>query len=67
MPYERVRLAMLRVDPAAVALRYGATVHRRVYNVRGPNALWHIDGNHKLIAYVTCLYKISDDEYCNLF
>ena len=23
--------------------------HRRSYNVRGPLALWHIDGHHKLI------------------
>lgn len=24
-------------------------IHRRSYNVRGPLALWHIDGHHKLI------------------
>ena len=24
---------------------------RRVYNVRGPHHLWHMDGHHKLIRY----------------
>jgi hypothetical protein len=24
---------------------------RRVYNVPGPNHLWHMDGHHKLIRY----------------
>lgn len=26
-------------------------IHRRTYSVSGPNALWHIDGNHKLIKW----------------
>lgn len=26
-------------------------LHRRQYNVLGPNSLWHIDGNHKLIRW----------------
>ena len=26
-------------------------LHRRQYNVPSPNALWHIDGNHKLIRW----------------
>ena len=26
-------------------------IYRRVYSVPGPNYLWHIDGNHKLIKY----------------
>ncbi|XP_014677431.1 PREDICTED: uncharacterized protein LOC106817286 [Priapulus caudatus] len=51
LPYERVRRAMIRINPAAVALRWGNTVQRRSYNVPSPNALWHIDGNHKLIRW----------------
>ena len=49
MPYHRVRLALLRVDAAGVALRFGNTIQRRVYRVNAPNSLWHFDGNHKLI------------------
>ncbi|CAG8666257.1 581_t:CDS:2, partial [Paraglomus occultum] len=26
-------------------------IPRRQYHVSGPNALWHLDGNHKLIRY----------------
>ena len=47
---ERVRQSMRRTDPEGTfvrALQLKVT-HRRVYNVRGPLALWHIDGNHKL-------------------
>ena len=48
---ERVRQAMRRVDPAGVALRSRRAVKRRTYHVKGPNSLWHLDGNHKLIRY----------------
>ena len=47
---ERVRQSMRRTDPEGTfvrALQLKVT-HRRVYNVQGPLALWHIDGNHKL-------------------
>ena len=48
---QRLRLAIHRVDPANTALRRAATVKRRVYQVEGPNTVWHLDGNHKLIRW----------------
>ena len=50
----RIREAMRRVNPDGVLLRALAitTVNRRKYQVYGPLALWHIDGNHKLIRFV---------------
>lgn len=35
-------------------------VERWIYNVRSPLSLWHIDGNHKLIRFVTiqCIIEI---------
>ena len=45
----RVRNAMHRVDPEGVVLRWRETIQRRKYRVSSPLALWHIDGNHKLI------------------
>ena len=47
----RVRESMRRVDPDGIVIRalQLKVTHRRVYNVRGPLALWHMDGNHKLI------------------
>lgn len=48
---DRIRNSMRRVDPEGILLRSleVTLVNRRKYNVRGPLALWHIDGNHKLI------------------
>ena len=32
------------------------TSRRRVYSVEGPNSLWHIDGNHKLIRWKVVIH-----------
>ena len=45
----RIRESQRRVDPGGVALRRLTSIKRRRYKVSGPLALWHIDGNHKLI------------------
>ena len=45
----KVRELMRELDPVGTALRWRGTICRRMYNVRCPNALWHIDGNHKMI------------------
>ncbi|KAI7790374.1 hypothetical protein IRJ41_013547 [Triplophysa rosa] len=49
----RVRESVQRVDPVATQMRALSisTRHRRQYSVPGPNAMWHIDGNHKLIRW----------------
>lgn len=46
--HARVRASMIRTNPEGAVLRWMDTVQRRSYNVYGPNALWHIDGHHKL-------------------
>ena len=43
------RCTCAEVDPIGRRLRSMNAIHRRVYNVRSPLALWHMDGNHKLI------------------
>lgn len=45
----RVRESQRRVDPSGCVMRRLVTINRRQYSVNGPLALWHIDGNHKLI------------------
>ena len=45
----RVRESMQRIDPCGTVLRWFQITERRSYNVASPNALWHIDGNHKLV------------------
>ena len=47
----RVRESLTRVDALGIVARRCRTVHRRVYNVSRPLALWHVDGNHKLIRW----------------
>ena len=48
---QRVRESLHRVDPFGTAMRLQNLIPRRRYRVAGPNALWHIDGNHKLIKW----------------
>ena len=45
----QIRSAMHSVDPQGVALSWKQAIKCRQYRVVGPLALWHIDGNHKLI------------------
>ena len=40
-----------RVDPEGSIMRRLHCLRRRHYSVCGPQHLWHIDGNHKLIRY----------------
>lgn len=47
----RIRECLTAVDPVNTALRWAMPIMRRVYSVPHPNALWHLDGNHKLIRY----------------
>ena len=49
--WEQTREAMRRIDPEGVLLRSLQLniVHWRVYSLPGALALWHMDGNHKLI------------------
>ena len=35
-------------------------LHHRQYQVKGPNSLWHIDGNHKLIRWRIVIHGAAD-------
>ena len=54
-----IRESIRRVDPAGVLLRSVEMqiTQRRRYQVPGPLALWHIDGNHKLIRYANKVHN----------
>ena len=56
----RIRESLLRVDPWGVERRTRNVLHRRQYQVKGPNSLWHIDGNHKLIRWRTVIHGVVD-------
>lgn len=48
---QRLRDSIHRVDALGTVIRWIDIIPRRTYNVAGPNALWHIDGHHKLIRW----------------
>jgi hypothetical protein len=45
----RLRDALYTLDETGIQERKKGRLQRRVYNVKGPNHLWHIDTNHQLI------------------
>ncbi|CAG2217502.1 unnamed protein product [Mytilus edulis] len=47
----RLRDSIQRLDSSGAQARKSGRLHRRVYNVMGPNHLWHIDTNHKLVRW----------------
>lgn len=53
---------MRRVNPEGVLLRALTinTITRRKYRVYAPLALWHVDGNHKLIRLVGLVGDVKD-------
>ena len=62
----RIREAQRRVDPTGSLMRRLRTIHRRSYHVNGPLALWHIDGNHKLIRYDCQSSKVLNSMYTSI-
>ena len=56
----RVRESMSRLDAFGNLTRWANFIPRLVYSVRGPNALWHMDGNLKLVNYGFVLHAAID-------
>ncbi|KAK7041318.1 hypothetical protein R3P38DRAFT_2512290 [Favolaschia claudopus] len=56
----RVYASVRRVNGLGQNLRQRKTVRRRTYRVSRPNALWHLDGHHKLILWGFAIHGIVD-------
>ncbi|CAB3995673.1 Retrovirus-related Pol poly [Paramuricea clavata] len=56
----RVRNCLRSIDPIGTALRWRSPIYRRKYSVPTPNALWHIDGNHKLTRWRLVVHLCID-------
>ncbi|XP_055357342.1 uncharacterized protein LOC129602365 isoform X2 [Paramacrobiotus metropolitanus] len=56
----RILSSLRRLDPYGVANRFFNLVTRRKYSNPGPNALWHMDGNHKLVRWGFVIHGIID-------
>jgi hypothetical protein len=59
----RVLGALRRIDVLGQRLRDRKAIRRRKYYVRRPNALWHVDGHHKLIRWGIVIHAFIDG-YC---
>ena len=51
IPRAKLRSAIHCVDHANTVCRRSRVIQRRVYSAPHPNAVWHIDGNHKMIRW----------------
>ena len=51
---------MEALNPGRAELMRHKRLHRRVYTVKGPNHMWHIDGNDKLKPYGLCISGCID-------
>ena len=48
---ERIRESLHRVDPSGIEGCIRGVLHQREYCVENPNALWHVDGYHKVVRW----------------
>jgi hypothetical protein len=56
----RVRSSLNRVDGLGRVLRNRRAIRRRTYQVKRPNAIWHVDGHHKLIRWGIVIHGFID-------
>ena len=55
-----VKASMARVRPLGALLRRRQGVQRRPYVIVRPNAVWHMDGHHKLIRWGIVIHGFVD-------
>ena len=60
IPRQRLRENLMILEPVGRAVRKHKAIIRSVYNVLGANHLWHIDSNHKLIAWRFVIHGCVD-------
>ena len=51
VPRAKLRSAIHRVDHVNTISRQTSVIRRRVYSTPCPHAVWHVDGNHKMIRW----------------
>ncbi|KAJ7582311.1 hypothetical protein C8J56DRAFT_722093, partial [Mycena floridula] len=56
----RIKASIDRVDPLGQALHVRKPVKHKPYSVPRPNALWHMDGHHKMICWGVVIHGIID-------
>ncbi|KAF4584655.1 hypothetical protein EYR40_004642 [Pleurotus pulmonarius] len=56
----RISEALQRASGLGQKVKQQTVIKRRVYEVSRPNALWHIDGHHKLIHWGIVIFGVVD-------
>jgi len=56
----RITASLSRVDDVAKVVLRNKTIKRREYKSARPNALWHLDGHHKLGPWGIVIHGIID-------
>lgn len=59
---KRIVQSMIRIDRLGHGMKQsrGKKTPRQKYSVPRPNALWHIDGHHKLIKWGFVIHGVAD-------
>ena len=57
---QSLRDCLYRIDKIGSSMRKKKKLHRRIYTVQGPNYLWHLDTNHKLVRWNFIITGIVD-------
>ena len=60
VPHDVVRRIIGHLDPDGVKYRLKRVLRRRKYSARGPNDVWHVDGNDKLLPYGFAIHGAID-------
>lgn len=60
VPRKRVVGSLSRVNDVAKVILQQKTIKRREYKSPRPNALWHVDGHHKLGLWGIVIHGITD-------
>lgn len=47
----KLRLILHEIDKDGIKARKSGRLQRRTYQSQGPNHIWHIDSNHKLVRW----------------
>lgn len=58
--HRQVVESLRRVDRLGQVLHDRRVKRRRKYHVKRPNALWHVDGHHKLIRWGIVIHGFVD-------
>lgn len=56
----KLRAAIHRVDHVNTVSRHSSVIRRRIYSAPHPNAVWHLDGNHKMIRWKLVIHAGID-------